>query len=261
MVSFTSSLTKNTDGETVLEAAIRTRDWEGARVLGKLGAKVSPVFKDTAGKAALKAAVDARDKKAVCALAASGCVGIEEGQIELDQAIRVKDWESVRFLVGLKADGKLVFRDGYESTVLKTSAGNQKWDLVLEIVDAGADVNMPVTDPHDTVLHLACESECEPAVIEQLLQKGANPNAKNRVDLTALHKACWHGREDFVPLLLAYGADLHLRTELGNTPLHYACYCGHDKCVELLLKHQSNPADPNTKSTSSTLRETPHPCI
>ncbi|TEB19945.1 ankyrin [Coprinellus micaceus] len=240
------------DGKTVLEVAICTQDWEGTHVLGKLGAKVSPTFKDTFGQAALMAAVDARDKKAVCALAVSGCVRIEDGQIELDVAIDAENWERVRFLVVLKANNGIAFRDGSESMVLKFAAEKGQWDLIPEIVDAGANVNMPVNGFRDTVLHLACESECRPAVIEQLLQKGADPNAKGLRGRTALHRACWSGREDCVPLLLAHGADPHLQDNGGDTPLHDACRHGHGKCVELLLKHQAKPADPNAKKWADT---------
>ncbi|TEB25383.1 ankyrin [Coprinellus micaceus] len=207
------------DGETVLEATIRTHDWEGAHVLGRLGARVSPMFKDTLGQASLKMAVHAREWKAARALAVLGwdidsVVG--DGQIEIETAIHAKDWERLRFLVGLKADGSIVFQDGTERTVLEIAVREQQWDRLLEIVDAGADVNM--------------------------LMNGGRGD-------TPLHKACYRGHDKCTELLLKHRdpADPNAKNDYGRTPLHLAYECGRQGCIKLLLE---NGADESIKDYS-----------
>ncbi|TEB19935.1 hypothetical protein FA13DRAFT_296278 [Coprinellus micaceus] len=132
------------DVQTAFEVWVHARRWGRVPFLVGLGANINAVFKD--------------------------------GQTALDVATRAEDWEGVHVLAGLKPSVNTHFQD--RSTVAKV-VGEEKWNLILEIIDAGADVNMPVNDGCDTVLHLACRSKCQLTVIEQLLQKGADPNAKS----------------------------------------------------------------------------------
>lgn len=56
------------------------------------------------------------------------------------------------------------------------------------------------------------------------------------VKQTALHTACGkHGHAAVVQWLLEHGANPDSKTISGNRPLHYACRNGHFECVKLLL--------------------------
>jgi ankyrin repeat protein len=57
-----------------------------------------------------------------------------------------------------------------------------------------------------------------------------------------LYLAAWHGRLDFVQLLLDHGAAIDALTNIGRTPLYKASAKGHIDVVRLLLE---NGADPN----------------
>ncbi|KAK8783496.1 hypothetical protein V5799_010140 [Amblyomma americanum] len=54
--------------------------------------------------------------------------------------------------------------------------------------------------------------------------------------MSLLHWACDRGHLEVVKLLLDRGADPEAKDAEGQTPLHYAASCGHQQVAELLLK-------------------------
>ena len=76
--------------------------------------------------------------------------------------------------------------------------------------------------------------------VEELLIKGSDPNAKNRLGKVALHYASKRGDVKIARLLLKHGADVNASSELDLTSLFYAVENGHTKMIELLLKNQAN---------------------
>jgi len=68
-----------------------------------------------------------------------------------------------------------------------------------------------------------------------LLDKGANPNAKDKQKGTPLHAAARPGGEALVQLLLSRGAEAEPKDASGWTPLHYAAHHGAPAAAELLL--------------------------
>lgn len=94
-----------------------------------------------------------------------------------------------------------------------------------------------------TPLHLAAESN-RPQVIEYLVSKGADVNARNNGGYTPLHEAAYIGALDSVKTLVRLGADFNLRTGLlgpregrqGSTVLAKAASGGNPEIVEFLLE-------------------------
>jgi hypothetical protein len=78
--------------------------------------------------------------------------------------------------------------------------------------------------------------------VKELLEKGANPNAKDKNELTPLHHVAEVGSLDIAMLLINKGANVNAKSFTGHTPLHVAANSGNLPVVELLLE---SGADPN----------------
>ena len=89
-----------------------------------------------------------------------------------------------------------------------------------------------------SALNAACTCKnAEPAVIEDLIQKGADVNHKSEKDgYTSLHFACMSGTPDVVKLLIDKGADVNAVDKKGTTPLMLAVKSNSIPKVEMLLE-------------------------
>ena len=85
----------------------------------------------------------------------------------------------------------------------------------------------------------------KPEMVRLLLDRGANVQARNGEEDTALHIATRAGRAgpsvtketiEIVDLLISRGADLEAKPDTGFTPLHQAAAWSRVKIAELLLK-------------------------
>jgi len=74
--------------------------------------------------------------------------------------------------------------------------------------------------------------------VKQLLEKGADVNARDEDGWTALIKASYNGYEGIAELLIEYGADVNAQNKYGDTALIYACWNGHKEVAELLLEKE-----------------------
>jgi hypothetical protein len=91
------------------------------------------------------------------------------------------------------------------------------------------------TDLHDAAFNGDVER------VRKLLEKGENPNAKDKYGWTPLHIAASKGHVHVARLLLKHGANPNIQNEYGWTPLHIAAFWGHVDVARLLLEHGANP--------------------
>jgi ankyrin repeat protein len=73
-------------------------------------------------------------------------------------------------------------------------------------------------------------------VVQLLLEKGADVNARTDNGETALQCAATYAHEITVKLLLEKGADFNARTKYGETALHKAAANGNKAVIRLLLE-------------------------
>ncbi len=120
-------------------------------------------------------------------------------------------------------------------TALHEAAANGHTALIEVLIEYGANINA-MTSNGMTPLHAATLYHAQ-AGVKLLLARGANANAMFANGHTPLHWATIRGYADSVELLLGAGANVNARSHGGRTPLHWAALKGHVLLVKLLLEH------------------------
>jgi len=108
---------------------------------------------------------------------------------------------------------KNVFQLGLVALAISTAYGNslpdvmQKGDVkqLTELLKSGSDPNEAQLDGSTAIIWAAYHTE--PNAIKLLLDKGANPIAKNQFGVQAVSIACQNGDLESTQLLLDAGAD------------------------------------------------------
>lgn len=109
--------------------------------------------------------------------------------------------------------------------------------VVAKLIASGAMLDVPGSRFGGTAVHGATLRKHH-AVIQTLLEAGANPNRADWNGVTPLHTASVHGGsdgEDIVKLLLKFGASASLRDEGGETPIDWATKSGQHATQMLLV--------------------------
>eukprot|EP00550_Attheya_septentrionalis_P007214 CAMPEP_0198287434 /NCGR_PEP_ID=MMETSP1449-20131203/6249_1 /TAXON_ID=420275 /ORGANISM="Attheya septentrionalis, Strain CCMP2084" /LENGTH=1615 /DNA_ID=CAMNT_0043985387 /DNA_START=94 /DNA_END=4941 /DNA_ORIENTATION=- len=122
---------------------------------------------------------------------------------------------------------------------LKCAVEEGNAEAVNTCLSQGAGVNCQFKDDLYTPLHTACSSSTSSgslAVLNLLLEKGADGNACNKWRETPLLIAANNGHRAAVEKLLEKGADPSLCSEAGWSALTFAAHKGYDDIVSLLLE-------------------------
>lgn len=93
-----------------------------------------------------------------------------------------------------------------EDTPLMTALRRENFNLAKILLTYGAEVKN-IADSGETALSIAVNHECDPLLIEQLIQAGSNLNHRDHRGRTPLFIAVMDHSMEIIKILLEYGAD------------------------------------------------------
>jgi cytohesin len=124
------------------------------------------------------------------------------------------------------------------TTPLGWAVGSGNTRIVRALLEHGADVHVTFEGPLSgyTPLLIAATA-AGPEIVEALLARGADGNARGVDGMTALMLAARSGAPGNVQLLIERGADVNARGAEGFAPLTFAAWSGAAGSVQLLIEH------------------------
>ena len=132
--------------------------------------------------------------------------------------------------------------DKYNITALTLASGKGNIVAINVLLNAGADPNIADADG-GTWLHYAAYGDCSKDVLQSIINHGADVDATNKKNVTALMLACGEGNKDAINVILNAGADPNITDANGDTCLHYAAR--NDCCTEVLQATIGHNVDVN----------------
>jgi len=139
----------------------------------------------------------------------------------------------------LDASAKVSLRDNQGRTALWIAVQNRLTGIVNELLEEGADPNVS-DDEHEITPLILAASYGDIYIVRELLDHGANVNARDAHGNTALMRAIGIGNPNqrdiqLIKLLLNYGARVELKNNDGNTALDKALkWSSSEEIVQLL---------------------------
>ena len=121
-------------------------------------------------------------------------------------------------------------------------------ERVRDLLDKGADVNARYENDHTVLMKAVGKGHVR--IVQLLLNVGADVNARDMHGHTALMIASWKDHINYiniVKLLLEKGADVNVKDRYGNTTIIFAVRYSHPEIVKLLL---DKGADPNIRDNN-----------
>jgi ankyrin repeat protein len=127
------------------------------------------------------------------------------------------------------------------SLLTETNVGSNP-AKIKELVEKGANVNAREGYlGHTALIHASTnKNKGFSEVVRFLIEKGADVNAFDKNGYTPLISAAMYGLLDSVQTLIEKGADVNARNNDGVRALTYAAMYGHTDVVRLLIKNGAN---------------------
>ncbi|XP_008209931.1 putative ankyrin repeat protein RF_0381 [Nasonia vitripennis] len=242
----------NYSGETPLMLAAESNQLEIVKLLIEYGANV--LCKRNDGQTALHFAIRSNNPAILNLLIDQDKEILNmmdwRGITALHTAVSRESYELVDILIsrGIDVDRGL---DGY--TPLHAALKNKDTLMAKKILAAGAKNVLFEFAQGATALHLAVWMKSV-TITRQILDRGADINARDDDGLTALHEAIIASDYDQVALLVARGANLNSKTNTQKTPLHWAAINkdprSSQNILKLLLSRKCNVNERNHRGST-----------
>jgi ankyrin repeat protein len=127
---------------------------------------------------------------------------------------------------------------GYIGPVRAAMRGGQPGIITL-LLNKGAEPNVK-DKGGQYLLHWAVLRN-DAKLVKLILERWGNSNADDRYNCTPLHYAAFNGYLEIAILLLKYKADPNATDHLDKTPMYFAKNNGHVELVSLLLDNRAYP--------------------
>ena len=139
-------------------------------------------------------------------------------------------------------------KNKFNRTALLIACVKGNKDAINILLNAGADPN--VTDYMGAAcIHHVVGEGCSKDVLEIVVNHGADIDAINKTNATALMLACEKGKKDAIDVLLNAGANPNFADADGDTCLHYIAR--NDCCTEVVQAVISHGADVNVMNENN----------
>ncbi len=249
---------KNYDGDTALHVAIKNKSIRSAEILSTYNGNI--FAKDGNGRTALEMALNAGPSYIDMMINENtGNLTDAMGRSIVHYFVEWQNLEAIDYCIAKKINLSII--DSYGNTPLSMCYAHaddiEYIKLAAKLIEGGA---APLRDTYDyfedavktrnptlrfddgqTPLHMAV-IDGQQGIVEYLIEKGAQINAKDISGTTPLHEAVRYGRTEIAKMLLAAGANVNAQDSLGKTPL--LIITPQDAQLEtyqLLIKYGGNP--------------------
>jgi ankyrin repeat protein len=145
-----------------------------------------------------------------------------------------------RLLAGQCADELMVFPE-VPALVYACDVMDLPVACLDAVLERTRDVNMADSRGVTGLMNAAMRGDR--SLVSRMLERGANPNARDREGRSALHLGLLPANPapDLLTLLLDAGANQAATDTRGDTPLHIAARGGHLPAIRILLEHGARP--------------------
>jgi ankyrin repeat protein len=156
----------------------------------------------------------------------------DDGRTPLEEAGHYGHMRSAELLTRAGAPGNLEAEKSWKtlfSAITKRDAAQ-----VRRLLHSAPGLERVVTSQRRSMLHIAAERG-DVLSAKELLNSGADPNAKDTSDWTPLLEAAADGHTDIVRVMVEHGGNVNSHDIHGRTALMEASYYRHRDTVEFLL--------------------------
>jgi len=172
-----------------------------------------------------------------------GCSPLNRPAPSIHNAIYKRDTRKVQQIIkkgkdiNVRCDNKK--HNGRFKTPLYYAAETGQEEIVVSLLNAGADVHLDETFFGNTPLHAAAYNGYA-TIAAIILKHGANTEDRNNTGNTPLHTAASKGHAILIKLLLEEGADINAKNNQGETPLNYSVLNNNIETTNLLIELGAN---------------------
>ncbi len=236
---------KNDKGETALTLAIQNQDVAVVEVLTK---KAVINLKNDEGESPLTLAIKSGNMDIINLVTkrAKASLKNDAGEAPLYLAIELDD---LFLLKTLLSKGARINRKSNGITPLARAAELNKPKAVAFLIKNNAKINEP-NDNGETPLYIAMNKGHD-IVAGILLSKSEDPqgdaNWKNKIGTPILHLATINGNPAIISVLINFGAEVDATDYMDNTALCIAAELGHLEAIRALIQNNADVSHQNMK--------------